>query len=172
SCPRAGAIEGELEAGTRTAAAQGRKSPPARRNRSQSPLWMCMVPPFSHRLPPWSGASPEVAPDYWSRRGGSRFKLAGRWLAAAGSLTLSLPSFGPVGPAQVYRAGRTGSATEVHRRNRGDGPVRGPVQGLRQCKVVGVFDAKVIALNSSYGTPGPTYRCTHASYAFGAASSG
>jgi len=88
-----------LEAGTRTAAAQGRKSPPARRNRSQSPLWMCMVPPFSHRPPPWPGASPEVAPDYWSRRGVSRFKLAGAGPAAAGSLTLFLPSFGPVDPA-------------------------------------------------------------------------
>src|SRR5215813_10540852 len=76
----------------------GRKPSPARRNRSQSPPWMCMKPPCSHRPPPRFVASPEVAPDYWSRWGVSRFKP---WEAMG-----KLVAAGMVNPHLLLRAYR------------------------------------------------------------------
>src|SRR6266481_4751035 len=101
----AGAIEGELEAGKRALpprnGASRRRGTIAVRSRCGC-AWR---PPFP--IDRHLGASPQVAPDYWSRRGLGRFKGAGEgWgrPAAAGMVNnFHLPS-GAADPEGTYGA--------------------------------------------------------------------
>jgi hypothetical protein len=92
--PGAGAMEGELEAGKRALpprnGASRRRGTIAVRSRCGC-AWRPPFPINRHL-----GASPEVAPDYWSRRGAGRFKRAGEGLgtpAAAGMVNNFPPAF-------------------------------------------------------------------------------